>query len=351
MNNPTMISVFLALAFGIYMPAGQAGACPCNGDVNDDGVVNIVDGACIRACVDGDCSCCVNFCDINCDGVVDGADAAEDIINEDSTWLCLFYGGSPETCCPGSTGACCDLATGVCADGVFAPDCTGGNSVWSEGLACVDVSCPSPPTGACCDLATGICQDGVFAQDCTGGDLVWSEGLSCVDVSCPAPPTGACCNLGNGQCQDAVLQADCGAADMVWTPGTSCVQVECAVPPQDPCPCDGDVNDDGVVNIVDGACIRACVDGDCSCCVNFCDINCDGVVDGADAAEDLINEDSTWLCLFQGGAQDFCCSPDFQDQLMPNGIPAVSEWGMVALTLLMLTVATLVFKRRRPDPA
>ena len=117
------------------------------------------------------------------------------------------------------------------------------------------------------------------------------------------------------------------------------------------CPCNGDVDDDGVVNLLDAVCIRECVGGACSCCVNSCDVNCDGVVDDADAAEDVIHEDSTWLCLFQGGSPETCCSPEFQDQLNRDAIPAVSEWGMVALTLLVLTVATLVFKRRWEVPA
>ena len=120
MNSAIVRSVLLGLAFGICLSAGQAGACPCNGDVNDDGVVNVLDGVCIRECVGGDCSCCVNSCDINCDGVVDDGDAAEDIMNQDSTWLCLFQGGSVEACCPGPTGACCDLATGICEDEVLA---------------------------------------------------------------------------------------------------------------------------------------------------------------------------------------------------------------------------------------
>jgi len=124
--------------------------CACNADVNDDGVVTILDGICILDCYQNDdCSCCVNSCDVNCDGVVDELDAHQDLVDVDSTWLCLFEGGSAAQCC-GPTGACCDTLTGACQDGVSEGLCTGKTETWTEGAFCSRDLCPLPPIGACC---------------------------------------------------------------------------------------------------------------------------------------------------------------------------------------------------------
>ena len=75
--------------------------CLCNGEVTDDGNNNVQDAAAIIDCVRGDCSACVNSCDVNCDGRVDFVDMGVQ-------W-CQFEmtpGGDPESCCTEATGAC-----------------------------------------------------------------------------------------------------------------------------------------------------------------------------------------------------------------------------------------------------
>ena len=118
------------------------------------------------------------------------------------------------------------------------------------------------------------------------------------------------------------------------------------------CPCAGDVNNDGSVNGLDGVCIAECKDGDCSCCLSSCDVNCDGVVDAGDAGDEILNDDSTWLCLFLGAAPEYCCSTDFQDTLSRvDGIPAVSDWGLAILGMLILTAGTLMVRLERSRSA
>ncbi len=322
--------------------------CPCDGDVNDDGFVNVIDSVCIQDCKAGDCSCCPVTCDINCDGVVDDRDAGDDPLNDDSVWYCLFIGSPVEVCCA-PTGACCDLTTGVCEEGVIESECTGTDFEWSEGLTCAEVTCSLPPSGACCNLATGNCEDFVLEGDCTGADFIWSEGLTCSQVSCPAPPAGACCYLGNGVCRDDVIEANCAGGDHIWTQGGLCSEIECSVPPQDPCPCDGDVNDDGAVNVHDWLCIQECKAGDCSCCPVTCDINCSGTVDSEDAGdEDPRYENTAWSCLFRGAAPSFCCPEDGGVIAASNGpyVPSTSAWGLIVATLVSLVAGTLVLRSR-----
>ena len=292
--------------------------CTCNGDVDNSGTVDALDGVCIMDCRGGDCSCCLSSCDVNCDGVVDTGDIGDDILNDPSAWLCLFEGGPSETCCPDPTGACCDASTGGCANGAAEGECAGLDVTWSEGLTCVQVTCLGPPTGACCDLDFGTCEEEVLSANCSGANHLWSEGLSCLAAACPVPPGGACCNLGNGLCTDGVVAAECDGPDLVWTNSTLCSAVECSVPPQDPCTCDGDVDNSGQVDILDGVCIADCKAGGCSCCLSSCDVNCDGVVDAGDAGDDILNDPSTWLCLFQGGSPEVCCpGPAAASSLVP----------------------------------
>lgn len=252
--------------------------CPCDANVDNNGIIDINDAVCIMECRGGDCSCCLSSCDVNCDGVVDEGDASDDIFETPSAWLCRFRAGAPEACCPG----------------------------------------PSGPSGACCDSTTGICINEVFEGDCTGVDLTWSEGLSCAQVECIGPPTGACCNTSNGHCTDGAFEVDCAGAGLTWSPSTACSSASCSVPPQDPCTCGADVNNDGVVSLVDAACIADCKLSNCSCCLSSCDVNCDGVVDAGDLGDDTLNDDSAWLCLFLNMAPETCCAvPPVPDATAP----------------------------------
>jgi len=303
-------------------PTRAGGDCPCNGDVTGDGIVNLLDLLCILDCVAGDCACCVNSCDINCDGVVDNQDGGPGPF-DDSAWYCLFQGGPPDTCCPGPTGACCDLNVGQCDNDVLEADCTGAGLAWTEGATCSPATCPTPPTGACCDLSVGDCQADVVEVNCAGAQDEWTEGATCAQVSCPAPPNGACCNRGNGSCQGS-LEVECTGPDREWHEGTGCPDVDCSVPGDPgPCECNGDVTGDGIVNLFDLLCILDCVAGDCTCCVDSCDINCDGVVDNQDGGPEPF-DDSAWYCLFQGGSPDTCC-PEAPSMLRHNPLPQLRD--------------------------
>ncbi len=44
------------------------------------------------------------------------------------------------------------------------------------------------------------------------------------------------------------------------------------------------------------------------------------------------------------------CTRDCNGVCVPNPIPTVSHWGIVVMTLLVLTTGTVVLIRRRPDP-
>jgi len=66
--------------------------CACNGDLDGNGVVDFPDLAVLVNCIAGDCSGCVNTCDLNCDGVIDPLDS--------NALQCLVMGGFD--CCPNS---------------------------------------------------------------------------------------------------------------------------------------------------------------------------------------------------------------------------------------------------------
>jgi hypothetical protein len=145
------------------------------------------------------------------------------------------------------------------------------------------------------------------------------------------------------------------------------------------CACDGDVNDNGVINILDVAGIVDCVRfNDCDQCVNSCDVNCDGDIDYRDpgaawcqflALPDCCarpngactpgNQANFGSCIYT--QEEFCeggmlgggsvyhgsntvCSPSG----VPVVIPAASEWGLLALSLSVLIGGTLLLRSRRP---
>ena len=148
------------------------------------------------------------------------------------------------------------------------------------------------------------------------------------------------------------------------------------------CPCEHDINNDGTIDVNDPLTIATCLDGDCSGCVNSCDVNCDGTIDLVDFGvswcqfevnpgfEDfesccseptgacVIREDTTGIfpacsITLQGVCDFFGARIDAGEYLGDGttlaacGIPAVSEWGLVALTLVLVTAATILIRRSR----
>jgi len=85
-------AVYWVSIAGIY----DTNYCACDGDVTGDGALAFEDVVVVTDCaMNGDCSGCVNSCDINCDGLLDQGDV--DAIE------CLFQLLPPEECCPNTT--------------------------------------------------------------------------------------------------------------------------------------------------------------------------------------------------------------------------------------------------------
>ncbi len=116
------------------------------------------------------------------------------------------------------------------------------------------------------------------------------------------------------------------------------------------CTCNADVDDSGRVEVLDWIAIRDCLAGDCSGCVNSCDVNCDGAVDDGDAGPDVLGDDSSvWKCFFLGLPAEQCCAQDCCSDLRAPAvghIPTVSTWGLVVLALVLASAATLLIRRR-----
>ena len=83
----------------------------------------------------------------------------------------------------------------------------------------------------------------------------------------------------------------------------------------------------------------------------------DGVANGVEATAPRGDGEVGYNMGLVGPTGTDPCSPDFNPvsnelETPPLVIPAVSEWGMAALTLLVLVVGTLMFRLRvRPSPA
>lgn len=146
----------------------------------------------------------------------------------------------------------------------------------------------------------------------------------------PCEFPGACCDTITGACTDSLLQADCLGA----------------------CPCDGDCNDDGTIDLVDITCVIGCLGMAPSGACALADVSGDGVIDQGDV--DTVN------CLFAGNPVAQCCaasSPIQWSQLLScndimcdtepeETVPTVSTWGLITLSLLLLVVGKIHFARR-----
>jgi hypothetical protein len=213
-NPPSPNASFVAVAAGYFHCLGvhaATGTCPCNANVNNDidGFVNGADEDIVLNCINGNCSGCVNDCDVNCDGAVDWVDMG--IVR------CRIMGQSN----------CCSVATG---------GCTGMNL--------------PPNVYDVCEVTS--------AATCSRYQGSY---------------------LGNG---------------------TTCAG----------CVCNADVNNNGMVNALDWACVVDCAKYNlCTCCVNSCDVNCDGGVDYTDLA-------ATW-CEHQGSSN--CCNVAIGACMIPTG--------------------------------
>ncbi len=159
--------------------------------------------------------------------------------------------------------------------------------------------------GVCCDLLTGACTEDVLASACFGTQRAWTEGAACVDVVCE-PVTGACCDLLSGTCAEDVTSSACSGAQQAWTKGAACGDVVCEAVTGACC------DHDPFGTCTDGVTRAAC---DCPTC--------------------------EWVKL--GSCSELDC--------LHVTIPAVGEWGLMVLALLLLTGAKLAFRRSNPADA
>ncbi len=221
-----------------------------------------------------------------------------------------------DTPCPD---ACCDGNTGLCAEGMTADECMASSdgASYYENVACAALGGDLGPaclrhTGACCDHnggaggpgPDGVCTDATYPEDCDGNNLTWHKGELCADVGC-LEALGSCCNLLDGSCTGGRVQAECRSenpAQRVWEKGGDCGTVECSA--------------------VLGACCDEDAFGGCS---QTTQAGCDAPKKGV------------WYKLED--CEDIEC--------LHNAIPTVSEWGVVVLTLLLLTGAKVYFGRRQ----
>jgi hypothetical protein len=181
--------------------------CTCNGNVNGDGFVNandeIVVGTCIRQ---GNCSGCVNTCDVNCDGLIDWVDFG--------LVRCQWNGATD--CCERPTGACYDFSYAGSAEfcvTTLPTACTAyGGSYAGDNTSC-------PINNCACDADvdnngfTNIvdvarildCARGVSCSACSGGCDVDCDGnVDFADAGaawCEFQGGGSyCCNEAIGAC-------------------------------------------------------------------------------------------------------------------------------------------------------
>jgi len=222
-------------------------------------------------------------------------------------------------CAGALAGACCDSNghdgdPSGCTDNVASADCRGAFDTWYGNGKCAAIQCACIPdcTGRECgdDGCGGIC----LPNNC-------DDGKQCTDDSCSA--AGLCVHVNN----DANTCTD----GLVCTINDHCVAGACVVE-QRVC------NDNNICNGVE-TCVEptgctnppdlVCDDGLFCNGVEFCDpiLGCQDGPDPCDPIREVCDE-----------VNDVC---------KPAPIPTVSEWGMVALALLLLIGAKVYFGRRQ----
>jgi hypothetical protein len=161
-----------------------------------------------------------------------------------------------------------------------------------------------------------VCVDDVLQEACVAGpqdDLVWTQGATCDEVICEEA-SGACCEAVDGACQNNVLRADCSGSQQTWHKDQSCGAVTCELALGACC--------DPAVMALRGTCTDDMQRVECLACESG---------------------ECTWF------KRESCAEVAAAKGCIANPIPTVSEWGLVILTLLLLTAAKVYFGYR-PQP-
>ena len=259
-------------------------------------------------------------------------------------------------------------------------------STASAGLAAVIVEVFTP-LGACCDGTTGVCTDNVESSNCVGGQLTWSNNTLCNAVLCQAPD----CNM-NGI-------PDASEPMTTRTFGVQCFSIPCSNGTQWSLLFDWLGNGPNFENLNCGpvppgfpSTTAAGAAAELVRCIN--DTVCPSIAavqQGFSALFDVTvpGVDNYDLCVGRGGLPPTdCCftttgacsfnpevieiipsqtdcndngvddafdifdgtSADADGNGVPDeceAIPTVSQWGLVVMTLLLLTAWKIYFGRRR----
>jgi hypothetical protein len=219
---------------------------------------------------------------------------------------------------------------------IWMPRYTGGAPILGS-ISVIEIrkksACAGDSVGACCDT-NGMdqgCTDNVTAANCVGADKVFTDQGKCEDVVCECIPdcTGATC--GSDGCGGTC--GTCGDGD-VCNGTETCVDRNCAAGTPLICndgnACNGLETCDPVLGCRPGTPLN-CDDG----------LFCNGVESCATTAGCQPGEPPC--------AEDETCEED-ADQCVPNAIPAVGEWGLLALALLLLILAKVRFARPGAAP-
>jgi hypothetical protein len=262
----------------------------------------------------------------------------------------LYITVNKKAVCAGPhVGSCCDTngeGAGVCEDAVLAADCMGPDKVWTANGKCADIECVCIPMceGKHCgpDGCGGICPDVPPCNDgiaCNGVEtcneqtgacvpgtaIVCDDGFACTGLEECTEPNGDCTNPPDVVCDDGL---GCNGVEVCLEPAG-----DCSNPPDVVCPDDG--------NVCNGPeyCLNPAGN-----CVSGPALNCpdDGIFcNGVESCDPLQG------CVHSG----FPCEPGEEcnetDHCFVPPIPTVSEWGLVILTLLLLTGAKVYFSRRQ----
>ncbi|MGB2986171.1 MAG: dockerin type I repeat-containing protein [Phycisphaerae bacterium] len=224
------------MAVGVWTAQSASGQCPCEGDVNDDGVVNVIDIIRVFECATGvippnDPACAL--ADVNCDGVVDTCDLAR--------VYCFFIGMT--NCCETTVcGACCNdgasfqtpcivVSESMCGSVFFNGTYKGnGSDCAPSPCECItDADCVDEGgcnTGVCgadfvCEYTPfpdgTLCSDGQYcngvescqAGECTPGTPTnCDDGVECTMDTC-TEPAGECVHTPSECNHDGVCDAPC----------------------------------------------------------------------------------------------------------------------------------------------
>jgi hypothetical protein len=169
------------------------------------------------------------------------------------------------------------------------------------------------PTGACCGGGEGICVDGVTEADCTSiwGGFYVGDGTDCGGWAGLLMGCGACCDKATGVCNFVTGHGSpgvCDGAQQNFSVGDPCTEINCEAA------------------AATGACCNRDPFGTCTDGLTRAECNCPRC---------------EWTELALCG--DVTCSRE--------PIPTVSQWGLLVLTLSLLTGAKLRFGRHpAPEP-